>query len=59
MIREARRGQFAVVVVWALDRFGRSMTGNLTDVLELDRVGVQVASVREAWLDTAGPCGTC
>jgi hypothetical protein len=30
----------------ALDRFDRSMTGNLTDVLELDRIGVTVVSVR-------------
>jgi DNA invertase Pin-like site-specific DNA recombinase len=31
------------------------MVGNLQDVLELDRVGVQVVSVRESWLDTGGP----
>ncbi len=43
------------LIVWALDRFGRSMTGNLTDVLELDRIGVSVVSVRESWLDTGGP----
>jgi DNA invertase Pin-like site-specific DNA recombinase len=55
MMRDARRGAFHVLVVWALDRFGRSMTGNLADLLELDRVGVQVVSVRESWLDTSGP----
>lgn len=32
-----------------------SMIGNLTDVLELDRIGVRVVSVRESWLDTSGP----
>ena len=52
MLREAHRGAFDVLVVWALDRFGRSMVGNLRDVLELDRCGVQVVSVRETWLDT-------
>ena len=31
------------------------MTGNLTDVLELDRIDVTVVSVRESWLDTGGP----
>jgi DNA invertase Pin-like site-specific DNA recombinase len=31
------------------------MVGNLNDLLELDRVGVQVISVRESWLDTTGP----
>ena len=31
------------------------MVGNLQAVLELDRIGVQVVSVREPWLDTGGP----
>lgn len=51
----AHRGEFEVLVVWALDRLGRSMTGNLQTVLGLDRVGVEVVSVREPWLDTSGP----
>jgi hypothetical protein len=55
MLRDARRGKFHVLVVWALDRFGRSMVGNLSDVLELDRLGVTVVSARESWLDTGGP----
>jgi len=55
MLKDARRGKFKVLLVWALDRFGRSMTGNLTDVLELDRLGVTVVSVRETWLDTGSP----
>jgi len=55
MLKDARRGRFDTLVVWALDRFGRSMVGNLTDVLELDRIGTKVVSVRESWLDTSGP----
>jgi DNA invertase Pin-like site-specific DNA recombinase len=55
MLEEARRGAFSVLVVWALDRFGRSMSKNLAAVLELDRIGVQIISVREPWLDTGGP----
>jgi DNA invertase Pin-like site-specific DNA recombinase len=55
MLKDARRGKFKVLLVWALDRFGRSMTGNLADVLELDRLGVQVVSIRESWLDTSSP----
>ena len=51
----ARRAGFDALIVWAIDRFGRSMVGNLTDVLELDRLGVQVVSVRESWLDTGSP----
>jgi len=52
MMADAHHGAFDVLVVWALDRLGRSMVGNLRDVLELDRCGVQVVSVRETWLDT-------
>ena len=55
MMADARRGRFAVLLVWALDRFGRSMAGNMTDVLGLDRLGVHVVSVREPWLDAGGP----
>jgi DNA invertase Pin-like site-specific DNA recombinase len=55
MMSDAHRGMFDVLVVWALDRFGRSMVGNIQAVLELDRRGVQVVSVREPWLDTGGP----
>lgn len=55
MLEDARRGVFKVLLVWSLDRFGRSMVGNLQAVLELDRLGVEVVSVREPWLDTGGP----
>jgi putative DNA-invertase from lambdoid prophage Rac len=55
MLKAAKRGAFDVLVIWAIDRFGRNMIGNLNDLLELDRLGVQVVSVRESWLDTAGP----
>jgi len=55
ILKRAHQGEFDVLVVWALDRLGRSMCGNLAMVLELDRLGVQVVSVRESWLDTGGP----
>ncbi|MGH7295365.1 MAG: recombinase family protein [Polyangiaceae bacterium] len=55
MLKDAKKGVFNVLIVWAIDRFGRSMTANLGDILELDRIGVQVVSVRETWLDTGGP----
>ncbi len=55
LMKDAKRGAFDVLVIWALDRFGRSMVGNIADVLELDRIGVTVVSVRESWLDTGGP----
>lgn len=55
MIKDARRGRFDVLVIWALDRFGRSMVGNLQVVLDLDRRGIETVSVQETWLDTGGP----
>jgi len=55
MLLDAHRGKFDVLLVWSLDRLGRSMSGNLQTVLELDRLGVQVLSVRESFLDTSGP----
>jgi DNA invertase Pin-like site-specific DNA recombinase len=55
MMKDARKGGFDTLIVWALDRLGRSMVGNLNDVLELDRVGVTVISVQESWLDTSSP----
>lgn len=55
MMDAAHRGDFDVLLVWSLDRLGRSMTGNLQAVLDLDRCGVEVVSVREPWLDTGGP----
>jgi len=55
MLEDAHRGAFDVVLVWSLDRFGRSMVGNVQDVLALERAGVQLVSVKEPWLDTGGP----
>jgi DNA invertase Pin-like site-specific DNA recombinase len=55
MLKAAHAGKFDVLLVWSLDRFGRSMVGNLQTVLELDRIGVKVVSVQEPWLDTGGP----
>jgi putative DNA-invertase from lambdoid prophage Rac len=55
VLADAHAGRFAVLLIWALDRFGRSMAGNVNAVLELDRKGVRVVSVREPWLDVDGP----
>jgi DNA invertase Pin-like site-specific DNA recombinase len=55
MMAAAHRGAFDVLGVWALDRFGRSMVGNVQAVLDLERSGVRVLSVREPWTDASGP----
>lgn len=51
----ANRGAVDVVAVWALDRLGRNMQSTIRTVLELERVGVELVSLRESWLDTGGP----
>jgi DNA invertase Pin-like site-specific DNA recombinase len=55
LMADVRAGRVQAVVVWALDRLHRSMTGAINMVLECDRLGVPVVSVREGWLDTEGP----
>jgi DNA invertase Pin-like site-specific DNA recombinase len=55
MLADVRAGRVQAVAVWALDRLHRSMTGSINTVLECDRLGVPVLSVREGWLDTSGP----
>lgn len=54
----AHRGEFTAIVVYAIDRLGRSMIGNVQEILGLDRLGVETVSVREPWLDTGGPVRT-
>jgi len=36
VMADAHAGKFDVLCIWALDRMGRSMTGNLQAVLDLD-----------------------
>ena len=56
MMRDARRGQFDVVLVWACDRIARS-TRHFLDVLDdLNRLNVEFISFREQ-IDTGGPLG--
>lgn len=51
----AHRGEYEVVVVWALDRLGRTMAGVLETITELDRIGCRVISHQESWLQMDGP----
>jgi DNA invertase Pin-like site-specific DNA recombinase len=55
LMADAHAGKFGVLLVWAIDRLGRSMVGNLATILQLDRMGVVVVSLKEPWLDTGGP----
>jgi len=54
MLLDARRGRFAVIVVWSLDRLGRGFSCFDT-FRDLAKIGVQVVSVREPWTEADGP----
>jgi len=56
MMADARRGEFSVVLVAAFDRIARSTKNFLEIVDELNSLGVEFVSAREA-IDTSGPMG--
>jgi DNA invertase Pin-like site-specific DNA recombinase len=56
LMRDARRGRFDVVLVWASDRIARSIKHFLDVLDELNHLGVEFVSFREQ-IDTGGPLG--
>jgi len=56
LMRDARRGQFDVVLVWASDRIARSVKHFLEVLDELNRLNIEFISFREQ-IDTGGPLG--
>jgi len=56
MMRDARRGKFDVVLVWASDRIARSVRHFLDVLDELNRLNIEFVSFRES-IDTGGPLG--
>ena len=56
MMRDARRGRFDAVLVWACDRIARSTRHFLEVLDELNRLEVEFVSFREQ-IDTGGPLG--
>jgi DNA invertase Pin-like site-specific DNA recombinase len=56
MMRNARRGQFDVVLTWASDRIARSVKHFLEVLDELSRLNIEFVSFREQ-IDTGGPLG--
>src|SRR6185312_7121643 len=56
MLFEARRHQFAVVLVWAADRLARSVKHFVDILAELDHLKIGFISYREQ-IDTSGPLG--
>ena len=55
LLEGAHRGEFGVVLCWAIDRLGRSMAGVVTTIQTLDASKCQILSHQEPWLDTQGP----
>jgi DNA invertase Pin-like site-specific DNA recombinase len=47
MLRQARRRQFAAIVIWRLDRLGRSLAHLVTLATELHEIGVALVSLGE------------
>ncbi len=56
LLRDARRGRFDVVLVWAFDRIARSVTHFLQVLDELNHLEIEFVSFREQ-VDTGGPLG--
>src|SRR6266513_1491728 len=56
LLEAARRREIEVVLVWRLDRWGRSVTDLLATLQELDYLGVGFVSLTEA-LDLTTPAG--
>ena len=56
IVEAARRRDIDVVLVWRLDRWGRSVTDLLVTLQELDHLGVGFVSLTEA-LDLTTPAG--
>jgi len=57
LLEAARRREIDVLLVWRLDRWGRSVTDLLATLQELEHLGVGFVSLTEA-LDLSTPAGT-
>ena len=56
LLEAARRREIDIVLVWRLDRWGRSVTDLLATLQELEHLGVGLVSMTEA-LDLTTPAG--
>jgi DNA invertase Pin-like site-specific DNA recombinase len=55
LLQGAHEGEYRVVLVWALDRLGRTMAGVVETIQTLDRLGCTLVSHQEPWLVMEGP----
>lgn len=56
LMKDSFEKKFDIVVVWKLDRFGRSLKDLVSRIFELDVAGVQFVSITES-LDFTTPAG--
>lgn len=56
MIKDASKGKFDVVMVWALDRLGRSLVSLIDTAQELEAASVDLY-VQQQSIDTTSPAG--
>ncbi len=54
---DAQSGKLDVVIVWKLDRLGRSLRHLLQTLDEFTHLGVEFVSLRDAGIDTTSPTG--
>lgn len=55
MMRELKAGRADRLIVWALDRFGRTFREGVVFTADLEERGILVHSVQDEWLDATGP----
>ena len=56
LLADARQGNFEVLAIWAFDRLARSVSHLIRLIDELNELGIEFVSYREA-IDTHGPLG--
>ena len=57
LLDDAHSRRFDAVLVWKLDRFGRSLSHLIRLVDDLGSIGVDLISLNDPGLDTTGPSG--
>lgn len=56
LMADARQRKFDILLVWKIDRFGRSLKHLVNSLAELENVGVAFVSLRDS-LDLSSPAG--
>ena len=56
LMNDARQRKFDILLVWKIDRFGRSLKHLVNSLAELESVGVAFVSLRDS-LDLSSPAG--